>query len=98
VKPRIRIDSPDGLAHNARVFYVDDDGEETDISNAVTGIRVNMNVGDVTTATLDMICVAGNVRAELAEVTVRELRMRKPTWRRRLREATSFLDRERRYV
>lgn len=81
-----------------RVFFVASDGTETDISACVTGVAVELQVGKPNRARLECIKVVGTVQAELVDVTVRELRVRRPGWRRRLREVSSFGQRVRTYA
>lgn len=54
-----------GLAgHTAEVFYVDEQGHETEISHVVTGLVINSNVGELTTAQLNVIKVKYAVLAK----------------------------------
>ncbi len=73
----LRVVSDGLLGHAARVYYVDKDGNETEISDVVTGLEVNVKlaVGDINTATIQAIAVGVDVRA-IAEEVERALRQR----------------------
>jgi hypothetical protein len=84
-QPRIRIESNDVMSHNARVFYVDSDGTETDISHCCRGVDLHIDVNERTTATLHVISATGHVSADLTEMLVTKLTGHRPWWKRTLR-------------
>lgn len=85
------------MAHASRVFFVADDGTETEVSSVVTNIELRGKVGDAVTARLDVVKVAGNASGELTDLLVTDIKLGS-RWRKRLRDITAFGNRERRYV
>lgn len=53
----IRIESPTITGHNGQVFYVDGEGNETDISGVVNAVDFHMDVQGVNTAELHVVKV-----------------------------------------
>jgi hypothetical protein len=56
-----------------KVFFVGENGKETDISKVVTGVDLSLRVGDVSQATLHVLKVKGSTRAEVADMVIREV-------------------------
>lgn len=77
MKPAIRIEA--GLmGHNARVFYVADDGAETDISTCCRAVTVAVRVGEVTKASLEVFISEGSTfNAEVEDVVVHKIKRRR---------------------
>lgn len=94
----IRIENDGMFGHTGRVVFVATDGTETEISDCICGLTLQMRVGDANTATLDVIKVVGHSTAELLEVAVTELKPRRRRLLQRVVEVTRFGDTTRRYV
>ncbi len=68
MKPHIRVDLT-VAGHTSRVWFIDREGKETEISHMVTGLDISAEAKGFTTASLHVFGVAGSVLAELEEVT-----------------------------
>jgi hypothetical protein len=95
---RIRIEAADIMGGSTRVFYVDEDGTETDISRVCTGVDIHIDVREPNTATLSVLFVESHASAELTDLLVTKVTGRRPWWKRTLREVTAFGSRSRRYI
>lgn len=69
----VRFDFDSAVALSGRVFFIDDEGNETDISSVVTRIEFDGTVGALNTAKLHVIKVIGQARAEIVDLLVEEL-------------------------
>lgn len=69
VGPRIRIES-DGIGSHSRVLALEPGGGETEL-RCVTGADVRLRVGELNTATLEVIVIGGCIEAELERLMVR---------------------------
>ena len=91
--PVLRIEADGVIGWKTRVFYLekDADGNEvtTDISDAVSAVDVQIRVGEINRARLEMVRVGGHIHAELVEVVVRDLARRKRRWWLRWRRQPS---------
>lgn len=56
--PHLRIFNNTLLGYKTRVYYVDDDGKETEISGALTDVQINISVKDVNMVNLTMSALA----------------------------------------
>jgi hypothetical protein len=80
VRNRIRIESHQNIVTDAKIFYVQDDGSEVDISRCVTGVDVRLHVGEASTATLNVILVDVDAQAELNDVVIKHLKPHRRSW------------------
>lgn len=94
---RIRIELDGPTAMTGRVFYIQADGSEVEISNAITGLEVKADIDGATKATLHCILVGGRISADLEEIVARHVKPRK-RWMRRLIDVTTFGHLSRQYV
>jgi len=92
MKPQIRIDNDGVMGHQTRIFFIDKEGNETEISAACRSVSLDLNVGEVNRARVEMIKVGGNVRAELTDLVVREFKPRRKLtrWLRKMRNISVF--------
>lgn len=79
---RIRFEMNALHGKSGRVFFVDDDGTETDISSVVTSIDFHADVDNINTATLHCIKVEGHAHAHLTEAIVESVRRDDGWWAR----------------
>jgi hypothetical protein len=68
---RIRIESTEDVVTDARVFYVAEDGTETEISRAVSGVDVHLYRGELARASLHVMCAEVEARAELNDAVMK---------------------------
>lgn len=55
----IKIFNDSIVGHKTKIWYVSKTGEETDISDVVTEVTFHLSVGEINSATLKVIKVAG---------------------------------------
>lgn len=95
----IRIEETGDIAGpRTRIFFIASDGTETDISSVTTSVAYSGKVGEANKATLDLICVRGDVTTPLVEVVLREFKPKRRRWRRRLADVTHMGTRCREYI
>jgi hypothetical protein len=55
-----KIENDGQVATDVKVIYVDDDGNETDVSTTIQRVEVDLSIGEVSRATLHTIFVEAN--------------------------------------
>lgn len=87
---KIRIETDRVIGSMTKVLYIEDDADPVDISSIVTGINLDIRVGQINKATLDVLKVEVLGEGELVDAIVKTVRP--PRWRklRRLREITTL--------
>lgn len=65
----IRIVNDTMMGRNAHIYYVDKDGNETEISDVVTELKIEMNVEDLTTASIKVIKVTAETLVDEKQLT-----------------------------
>jgi hypothetical protein len=106
-RPKVRVVS-EGMGHRSQVFFVPDDGDEVEISHAVTGAELRLDVGDVNRALLQVIVVGSDVTAEVEQLVLQHIgpsrlgrylwRLKKWWWVAKDREVTTLASEYRTYV
>ena len=67
---RIRVNTVGDMGYRTEVIYVDDEGNETDISQACTGVDVSIRCTDVNRVTCHAIMDMGTFEGELDNVVL----------------------------
>lgn len=67
---RIRVKTVGDMGYRTEVVYVDDEGNETDISQACTGVDISIRVTDVNRVTCHAIMDMGTFEGELNDVVL----------------------------
>lgn len=72
-RPRIRIEADQVVGNHARVFHVGDDGAETELRRCVTGVHLDIQVGDANRATVELVLVGADAVAQVDDVLLKVL-------------------------
>ena len=72
--PHWRIENDDQVVTNAKIIYVDGEGNETDVSHIVQKVALDLTIGEPSRATIHAIFVDSRVAAYEAEAVVATLR------------------------
>lgn len=66
----LRIVNETGMGHDTRVYSIDSNGSETEITKPLTGVDVRVRVGEPNSADLHVLVASGNMLAQLDGVFV----------------------------
>jgi hypothetical protein len=87
---RIRIESRGDVVTDDKVFFIQDDGSEVDISNCIQGYELHGQLGEVRRVTLNAIFIQGHVTADLEQVLAQHIKPKRRRWRQRFIDVTRF--------
>lgn len=72
--PYIRVVNDGYTGSKGQVFYIDEEGKETDISGVVTKVEFSMDVNKLNTATITVVKVRFVGNAELYDFVTEEIK------------------------
>ena len=87
---KVRVEAPGPVGYASRVFFIDDDGNETEISNVCCGLQFDITMQEPNKTVVELIKVEGTIEADLVDTVVKAVKPR--SWRGRIRDITTFGD------
>jgi hypothetical protein len=73
VNPKIRVKTNGMTGRHGQVFYVDENGVETELSGCVQRVDLSIDVNEINSATIRMVMVDSETEAFVDEVLVNVL-------------------------